>query len=51
VRVGLSEVGGRQQLCGFNASVSARDERLQDEALLKDETDVVSSSWLHGKEA
>jgi hypothetical protein len=51
VGVGWSREGGRWQRCGFNALVLAREGRQWDEALSEDEAEVVSSSWLHGKEA
>jgi hypothetical protein len=41
-------VGGWWLQCRFN--VSAREGRQQDEALLKDEAETASSSWLRGKE-
>jgi hypothetical protein len=37
--------------CGFNASISAREGRQRDEALLEDEAEAASSSWFNGKEA
>jgi hypothetical protein len=52
-RVGVkrSEDGGRWRWYGFNTSVLAWEGRQWDEALPKDEVDVASSSWFHGKEA
>jgi hypothetical protein len=41
--------GSLGRWCGFNASVSAREGRQRDEALLEDEAEAVSSSWLNGK--
>jgi hypothetical protein len=49
VGVGQSEVGGQWWWCRFNDLVSAREGRRKDEALLKDEMEVASLSWLHGK--
>jgi hypothetical protein len=49
VGVGRSEEVGRW--CEFNTSVSAREGRRWNEALLKDKAETVSSSWLHGKES
>jgi hypothetical protein len=37
--------------CAFNASILVSEERRRDEALLKDEAEVASLFWLHGKEA
>jgi hypothetical protein len=51
LRVGLSEEGGRWRWCEFNTSISGQERRRQDEALLEDEADAVSSSWLHRKES
>jgi hypothetical protein len=47
---GLSREGVQQWGCRFNTSISAREGRRRDEALLEDEAGSVSSSWLHGKE-
>jgi hypothetical protein len=44
MRVRRSEKGGLWWCCGFNASVSTREGRRQDEALPKDEVEAVSSS-------
>jgi hypothetical protein len=49
--VGQFGEGGRWRRCGFNASVSPRERRRQDEMLLEDEAEAASSSWLYGKEA
>jgi hypothetical protein len=45
-RVGVrrSGEGGQRWWCGFNASISAREGRRWDEALLEDDAEVVSSS-------
>jgi hypothetical protein len=51
VGVGLSGEGCRWRWCRFNALVSAREGRQQDEALSEAKADVANSSWLHGKEA
>jgi hypothetical protein len=51
MEIGRSRMGGRRWWCGFNASILAREGRRWDEALSKDEEEVASSSWLHGKEA
>jgi hypothetical protein len=51
VGVRLSAEGSRQRWCGFNASVSALEERRWVEALPEDEADAASSSWFHVKEA
>jgi hypothetical protein len=51
VGVGLSREDGRRRWCEFNASVLTREGRRRDEALLKDEAETASSSWLHEKEA
>jgi hypothetical protein len=51
VGVGQFGEGGRRWWCGFNASILAREGMRRDEALLKDEAEAVSSSWLHGKKA
>jgi hypothetical protein len=40
-----------QWWCRFNALVLASEGRRPDEALLKDEAEAASSSWLNGKEA
>jgi hypothetical protein len=50
VGVERSGEGGQWRWCRFNTSVSAREGRRQDEASLEDEAEVVSSSWLDGKE-
>jgi hypothetical protein len=50
VGVGLSREGGRRWWYGFNASVLAREGRRHNEALLEDEAEAVSLSWLHEKE-
>jgi hypothetical protein len=47
VRIGGSEEGGCRWRCRFNASVLAREERRQDEALSKDEPETTRSSWLY----
>jgi hypothetical protein len=49
--VGRSEEGSMRQWCGFNASVSAREERRLDKASPKDEADATSSSWVNKNEA
>jgi hypothetical protein len=48
---GESGQGSLRRWYRFNASVSAGERRRPDKALLKDEMDAVSSSWLNGKEA
>jgi hypothetical protein len=50
VGVGQSGEGSLQRWREFNASVLARDERQRDKALLEDEAEAASSSWLNGKE-
>jgi hypothetical protein len=50
VGVGRCGEGSLQQWCGFNTSVLAREGRLQDKALSKDEAETVSSSCLNRKE-
>jgi hypothetical protein len=49
--IGLSEEGIRRWCCRFNILVSARERRRCDKALMEDEVEAVTSSWLHGKEA
>jgi hypothetical protein len=49
VGVGRSGKGGQWRWCGFNASVSAQKGSQWDEALLEDEAEAASLSWLHGK--
>jgi hypothetical protein len=44
-----SEEGSLRRWCEFNASVLAQDGRRRDKALLEDEAEVASSSWLNGK--
>jgi hypothetical protein len=51
VGVEWSGEGSRWWCCGLNASVSTREERRWDEAVLEDEAEAVSSSWLHEKKA
>jgi hypothetical protein len=51
VKVGCYMEGGRQRWCGFNASISAQDERRRDEALPEDKAEAVRSYWLYRKEA
>jgi hypothetical protein len=48
---GRSEEGGQRSWCEFNASILAREGRRRDEALPKDKTEAVRSSWLNEKEA
>jgi hypothetical protein len=43
--------GSLRRCCGFNALVSVREERRWDKALLEDEAEAASSSWLNRKEA
>jgi hypothetical protein len=50
VGVGQSGEGDRRRWCRFNASISAREGRQQEEVLPEDEAGAVSSFWLHGKE-
>jgi hypothetical protein len=50
VGVGLFEEDGRWRWCGFNALVSAREGRRQDEEFTEDEAESVSSFWLLEKE-
>jgi hypothetical protein len=50
VGIGQSEEGGQRRWYGFNALVSARERRRQDEALSEDEAKAAGSSWLNGKE-
>jgi hypothetical protein len=49
--VGRSAEVSLRRWCGFNASILTREWRRRDKALLKDEADAVSLSWLNGKEA
>jgi hypothetical protein len=49
--VGRSEEGSLRRWCRFNALVSVWEERQQEKALLEDEAETTSSSWLNGKEA
>jgi hypothetical protein len=51
MRVSWSGEGSLRRWCRFNASVLAREGKRQDEALLEDEVNAASSSWLNGKEA
>jgi hypothetical protein len=51
VGVDLSGEDGWRWWCGFNASISAQEGRLCDEALSEDEAEVASPSRLHGNEA
>jgi hypothetical protein len=51
VSVGRFRDDSLRWLCGFNDSVSAREERRWDKALSEDEVDVARSSCLNGKEA
>jgi hypothetical protein len=51
VGVGLFREDGWRRWCRFNASVSAREGRRQNETLSKDEAEAASLSLLHWKEA
>jgi hypothetical protein len=50
VRIRQFGEGGLRRWCGFNASIFAQVRRRRDEALLEDEAEAVSSSWLNEKE-
>jgi hypothetical protein len=50
VGVGWSGEGSLRWWCRFNASVLTRDGRRRDKALLEDEVEAASLSWLNVKE-